>query len=427
LAYYLYAATLYIIFVLFLPLIILLYFVSPKIRIEAQSRVFDAFKIEINREDNLPTIWFHASSIGEMKVATHLIDELKKERNFNAVLSVFTRTALKEGKNIEGLAGCFLLPFDFPCILGMTVKKVQPDLLVTIESEFWLSLLHKAKKQGAKIALANGRVSEKAFANHGKYPLFIKTALGYYNLVLARSKEDLERLTPFLDAKKSGEIGGNIKYDVTTPENNPTSRFLSGSTYICLVSTRNGEEELLLKAIAKQRKKLLHENNLKFILAPRHVNRVNEIEKLLTSYSFTYSLYSEETQTGDEDFILVDCFGVLNECYAASTGAFIGGSLVKTGGQNLLEAIAHGIPIVFGSDMSNFKEESKYFLQHGAAQCNTADEVATTFQHWLQNPAIAQSTGTQLQKALDTHRGVTKRYAEKLLELIDRNSPPRRG
>ncbi|MBF0273742.1 MAG: hypothetical protein HQK84_00765 [Nitrospinae bacterium] len=417
--YLFYVFTIYLFLLLLSPFIVLLYFTHSRVKKEINQRVFNLKNIAVNSDESLPTIWFHASSIGEMKLSMQLIKALQKKTKANVILSVFTATAYEMGKEYKNLNGFFLLPLDLPFLMNRLVKKINPDFLFTVESEFWPVLVNTVKKNGGEVILVNGRISEKAYKNHTKNPLFLKTTLSFYDSCLMRSDEDAQRIGDFIDKKKV-KVLGNIKYSVETINKGEKPYFyLSDNSYITFISTREGEEELLLNAMVKKGKKILDNKKVKIIIAPRHIIRVPEIEELLKSLELPYIKFSEKTLPHEDyEIVLVDIFGVLMDCLSISQGAFIGGSLVEKGGQNLLEPISQGIPIVFGNDMSNFQEEADFFLQHGAEMCQTAGEVIDVFEEWTLSPEKAKAKGATLQKALETKSNTIEKYVQEITALL---------
>jgi 3-deoxy-D-manno-octulosonic-acid transferase len=259
------------------------------------------------------------------------------------------------------------------------LKAFRPDILVLAESEFWPNLLGEVKRQGKDILLINGRISERSFKKYSDLGPLTRKIFRNIDLFLVQTGQDKEMLEQLGVEPERLQVAGNLKSEVhlsdfTADELGAFKRSLkmNGREKVVVAgSTRKGEEERLLKAFALAREK---RDDLRFILAPRHVERAGEIEKAALALEFRTMRRTQGGPGGDWDVLILDTIGELARFYALSDAAFVGGSLVDWGGHNILEPAYYGKPVFFGPYMRNFAFLAESFIRAGGARIVRTDE-----------------------------------------------------
>ena len=294
----------------------------------------------------------HAASVGEQNVVAPVVAALSKERA-RILLTAATDTGLTLAKQHHGNRGnvtIAYLPFDLKGPVRRFFNWVQTDKLVLVETELWPRLILSAKKAGAKVFLINGRISDAAFRNYTRFSRFLREVLGAIDTCLVRYKVDGERFQALGVEPEKIRVCGNLKLS-SWPEVSPAA-IETDSPMMVFGSTREGEEELILDKLVDSLKK----GHPIPIFAPRHVERANEVEKLLTAAGFEVirSKGLDKFTLNPGQALLVDETGRLLSFFAASDLCFVGGSLVPKGGQNFVEPFFFGKPVITGNHLSNF-------------------------------------------------------------------------
>ena len=315
-------------------------------------------------------LWLHAASVGEVRVISYLVDYLLKE---NPLLQIHVTTMTRAGFATalklypQDNVSQSYFPIDSPAIIRRTLDAIQPRMLVLAETEIWPNLISEASNRGIPIVLVNARMSEKAF---GKYKM-LKRSLGKllskYDRFFFKNKEDAQRYQYFGIVPDRADLAGDMKFDAPLLERSAGRRRqireragVSNGTFLFVAgSTRPGEEALLLEVFDRLRK----ENaDFTMILAPRHVERTDEIKTLLAERGTAYSIYGKPDNGAG--VVLVDRVGVLNDLYLAADISFVGGTLVDIGGHNILEPVWAGCPVLFGPSLDNVKDAARYIIEN---------------------------------------------------------------
>ena len=334
------------------------------------------------------SLWIHASSVGEVRLAKTLITSLQEHGETRSiVLSTFTPTGFDLAVE-ENLPHVFRLPFDFPLWLNPVFDRIKPSQLILIEAELWPSLLRLCKKNNVPVLQVNGRVSEKSLERYRKFNSFFLWMTEAVTQFSMRSQKDAERLFELGVSEEKIRVTGNIKFD-TLPNGSDTRSslvFNPDSFLIVFGSTRPGDEGPAMEAFIKLKKDF---PNVLAVIAPRHMQRCREVEDLIREFNDNYTLYSE---TKEEDWvnkpcsiILLDKIGALNSFYANAKLAYVGGGFnPRFGGQNILEPTAFGIPVMFGKHMSNFEEEARLLIKSGGGiQLQKEEELYSVLKNFM--------------------------------------------
>lgn len=327
-----------------------------------------------------PLIWLHCVSVGETRAAKPLIEALlEKYPAHQILLTHATPTGREAGEQLfpndkyPRISRCYL-PYDTPDAVKRFLKHFQPALGLLMETELWFNLIAGCKAQGIPLLLVNARLSERSARGYAKVGMLSAQGLDNLSAIAAQTEQDANRLNDLLGKAGKAVVVGNLKFDVNPPTDEADrGRYLRGLLGIkrpvfLAASTRDGEEALILEAIA-----LSEIDNLLTLIVPRHPQRFDEVAALLSKHNIPFcrrSEFSMGTVAGDIpncSVILGDSMGELFTYYAACDVAFIGGSLLPLGGQNLIEACAMGKPVLIGPHTFNFSDAADYAVQAGAA------------------------------------------------------------
>ena len=393
------------------PFLLLKALVSPSFRKDVKDRV-KGTKTLLKLKESL---WIHASSVGEVRLAKTLITVLQEQGETRPiVLSTFTPTGYAMA-NEENLPHVFRLPLDFPLWLNPVFDQIAPSQLILIEAELWPCLLRQCKKRKIPVLQINGRVSKKSLNRYGKLKSFFLWMTEGVTLFSMRSQLDAERLLELGIPEEKIKVTGNIKFDAPPMESNELKSvaFDPSSFLIVFGSTRPGDEEPIMQAYVKLKKDF---PNIIGVIAPRHMQRCHEVENLIREFNVEYISYSK-IEEGDDwvnhsgSLILVDKLGVLSNFYANAKLAYVGGGFnPRFGGQNILEPAAFDMPVFFGRHMNNFEDEAKLLVDSGGGiQLQKEEELYPTLKHFILSSEDRQKAGRAAAKTVRNHRGAALR------------------
>jgi len=376
-------------------------------------------KVTFNRP-----IWIHAVSVGEVMAIRGLLEELRKSYPHKQfVISTVTPTGNKIARNIALSHDCVIyLPLDLSFIVSGVIARVNPSLFILTETEFWPNLIARLYQKQIPIIAVNARISDASLRGYMSVKFLLKNLLNKINLFCAQSKRDAERLARLGVAQDKIRITGNMKFDIkdyaapALREKDDTDLKLKlgiKGRFLVAASTHPGEEGLVLAAY----KKLLADfSDLRLLIAPRHPERANEARKAARASGFPSRLISQEGQGLPEDIFILDSVGQLMPFYAIADIVFVGGSLVRKGGHNILEPAALGKPVLFGRHMFNFRDIADMFLEHEAAVCvSDAEDLRAKIKDLLEDASKLQSLSHRALVLLTANKGAT----QKNLQLIN--------
>ena len=384
------------------------------LRALASSAFRKDIKERLNGAKTLPklkeTLWIHASSVGEVRLAKTLIALLQNQGETRTiVLSTFTPTGYALAV-AEKLPNVFRLPIDFPLWMNPVFDRIEPSQLILIEAELWPCLLRQCKKRKIPVVQVNGRVSKKSLQQYGKFKSFFLWMTEAVVLFSMRSQTDADRLKELGIPEEKIQVAGNIKFDVlpTGSDELKSVTLKPNSFLIVFGSTRPGDEGPIMEAFLKLKEDF---QNIIGVIAPRHMQRCREVEDLIREFSVEYTLLSNMSE-GDwtnhpGSLILVDKMGVLNDFYANAKLAYVGGGFnPRFGGQNILEPAVFGIPVLFGKHMNNFEEETRLLIESGGGiQLQKEEELYQALKKLLLNSEERQEIGRSAAETVRNHRG----------------------
>ena len=356
-------------------------------------------------------VWVHAVSVGEARAAAPLVRELQRLLPDHAMVMTCTTAAGRETlKQVYGESmTCVFLPYDYPEAVKSFLQTFRPRLAVLMETELWPNLLAESARHGVPVALANARMSETSARGYRRWRLLTGPGIRSLAAVCAQSEADADRLRA-LGATRV-VVTGNLKFDVALDEAQLAAgrewRRRLGRPVLLLASTREGEEKLLLDEIPSPAAFLT-------IVVPRHPQRFDDVAQWVDARRTKVAMPKETDRV-----YLGDTMGEMAFYYAACDVAVIGGSFMPLGGQNLIEALAAGAPVVLGPSMFNFAEATRLALEVGAAV--QAGDAKGAIRQALELMARAQARCAMAQagRALcEAHRGSTARHVEVLRALI---------
>jgi 3-deoxy-D-manno-octulosonic-acid transferase len=378
-------------------------------------------------------LWLHAVSVGEVGVAATLARALPAD--LPLLVSTITPTGQARARGLfppEGRpADVAYLPFDLGFAVRRFFDRFQPRALVLVEGDYWPLVLREARRRGLPVAVVNGRVGDRGFARLRRLrrlglplgPLF--SGVDRFGV---QTGDDRDRLVELGIPPGKITVTGNLKYESPEPPQKPeleeALRALAAGRPILLAgSTMAGEEEQVLEAhaIAGGGARAL------LVLAPRHPERWNEVEALLAARGAATVRRSRLPAAERPGVLLLDSLGELAGLYRLASAAFIGGTLVPTGGHNPLEPARFGVPVAVGPSMHNFREMAGQFDRAGAWR-RAADvrSLGAIWKEWLDDPATARAQGERAARLVEENRGALERTLEMLAGLLPpaRKAPP---
>jgi 3-deoxy-D-manno-octulosonic-acid transferase len=326
---------------------------------------------------------------------------------------------------------------DWRGAVGAALKRIQPSLLVIVETELWPNLLRASHEHGAQIILVNARLSPRSFRRYLLVRSLMRRVLEHVDVICAQTEADAERFQYLGAAPERVVLSGNLKFDAEPPRAGDFPRLLEKAATITergpimiAASTMPGEEPLVLEAWSKIRaqypKALL-------ILAPRHPARFDEVAQILTGSGCSYTrrthLASQEAEVSSQvaapEVLLLDSIGELAGIFELADVVFVGGSLVPTGGHNILEAAYWAKPVVFGPHMENFQDITRLFLEADACvQVQDAEELAETVLKLFGDRGASQRLGERGKQVLEKQTGATARVLEQIQRLLNARVSP---
>jgi len=353
-----YNLALFFVALIALPKLLYQYFIRKKYRTSLSKRLGKEFPLIEKRDRYL--VWLHAVSVGETRAIAPLAKVLKNELDNPLILiSSVTETGHAEAQRAIPFADYHVyLPFDFSWMIEPIVKRTSPDLVVLCESDFWFNFLHTAKKKGAKIFLANGKLSEHSTHRFAWFRPFTKRLFGLLNRLCVQNQVYAKRFEHLGVPTKKISVTGNMKFDdnpskLSVEELAAWKQHLGikpGDFVLVIGSSHDPEEKLLLQQLEPLWKS---GTPLKVLLVPRHPERFNAVAELLDAHQLTYQRFSK-IQEGFSDYqvLLIDAMGVLRKCYQVADVAIVAGSFThKVGGHNILEPLWYGVPVLYGPHM----------------------------------------------------------------------------
>lgn len=373
-------------------------------------------------------IWVHALSVGEVMSAIPLIDVLREKYPENdIVFSATTRQGIALAREeIEAKVKTLIpMPVDFWWSVRRALLYIHPAVFVLIETDIWPGLLSAVRKKKVKCLLVNGRISPKTYASYKKFSFLARKMYGFFDICLMQTDLDRDRLIAIGIDRKRIHTAGNIKFDRPWAPMEDTERarwmkelgISKGSSVLVAGSTHPGEEVILLRVFKRVLEKF---PGLHLLLAPRKIERADEILKLARDKGFVATLKTKiPNHHGEYDVLIVDTLGELGSIYGLARISFVGGSLVPFGGHNLLEPASFGCPVLFGPHTENFVRMSEGIIRaRGGWKIEDEEKLEKAILRLLQEQDLCKEMGERAQEFVLGNRGALTRVVAEIGQFL---------
>ncbi|MFH1334305.1 MAG: lipid IV(A) 3-deoxy-D-manno-octulosonic acid transferase [Pseudomonadota bacterium] len=416
-------------FYLLIPFVLLrLLWRSRKLK-QYRQRILERFAIFKIQSRYRHGIWLHSVSVGETLAAVPLIKQLKK--TFPDLPIVVTTMTPTGSERVTAALGDSVfhvyVPYDLPDVVQRFLHKVQPHLIIIMETEIWPNLLYYSRKSRIPILLANARLSEKSAKGYARFRKLTKRVLNRFDLIAAQAAPDAERFIQLGLSKEKVKVVGSIKFDINMPpsifETGELIRHQLGADRFIWIaaSTHEGEENHVLEAFKEVKKRL---PKALLLLVPRHPERFDKVFHLCVNVGFTVARRSKgDVCNASIDIFLGDTMGELMQFYAASDVAFVGGSLVPIGGHNLLEPAVFRLAILSGPHTFNFTVIRELFEKEEAVVIvEDAKQLAEQVILLLSDERLRRQLGANALKVVQMNKGMVGKYVQLAKELLDKRA-----
>ena len=393
---------------------------------------------EIEKVMRKDCIWIHGASVGEIVATSPLVKQIRQEMPDRPILvSAFTVGGYNMAKQIIPEADAIIFfPLDLPFVAESMVKRIHPGIFMPVETELWPNFLRAIRERHIPVMMVNGRISEKSVKTYRYLYGIWDDMLSTVSRFCMQSSIDADYIYTLGAEKDKIFVTGNTKFDQTYAEVTPEdyARYKEelglGESYPVIMagSTHPGEEKALFDAFKKVRDKY---SDARLVIAPRKTNRADEIAKLAASYGYETGYRSKMLEHPDMrkayPVVLIDTIGELGRIYAVGDVVYVGGSLSKTGGHNVLEPAAHAKPIIVGPNMQNFKDSYSLLSKVGACKMiNNVAELTSEMLDIIANDERREKMGAASLQVIKENRGADIRSIQYLKELLELTSVPAR-
>lgn len=371
-------------------------------------------------------LWLHAVSVGEVMAVRKFVELfLAQYPGWSIALTTVTPTGQKIARQMESSRlEAHYFPFDFTWAHRNFLKVFCPSAIILTETEIWPNLLLEAEKSGIPVGVINARLSARSAKRYGKFPFIFEPLFRKLDFVMAQTEEDGARFAALGIPAGKIQVLGNVKYDnVPAAEQAGDKKFseewgiFPDDLVLIAGSTHPGEEEQLFESWTALRRKF---SKLKMILAPRHIERSNSILAWVKKNSGTRAfLSSERPADGNYDVLVLDQMGILRLLYRTADVVFMGGSLVKHGGQNPIEPACFKKAVLCGPYFFNFQKVYETLFQNeGAVQAAGSREVCEILERLFSDTGVRRRMGENAFAAIERLRGASQRHLDRLSPFL---------
>lgn len=371
-------------------------------------------------------IWIHAVSLGEMKAIGPLVPLLRKAfPGRKLIFSAITNTGYNAATKMLGEEeAAFYLPFDLSFIVTKVVDIIKPEIFISMEAELWPNLIESVYDSGARLIMVNGRISPRSYLRHKKAKFFIAGLLKKFSVLLMQSESDAKRIKELGASEEKVFVTGNLKFDLGLKDpGGDRDRLrkkigLSEKEMLLICgSTSKGEESAVLDCFKDLKNEYA---NLRLLIAPRHIERVSEIEKIILKRDFQVirmsALNNKPELPSPEAVFILDTIGELRSMYSAGDIVFVGGSLIKRGGQNPIEPASFAKPIIFGKYTYNFQDVIRMLLENNAGiEVQDKPGLCKAIKGLLSDPEKRNQMGDNAKVVVDKNSGSCQRTIARIL------------
>jgi 3-deoxy-D-manno-octulosonic-acid transferase len=379
-------------------------------------------------------IWIHAVSVGEVLAAQPVVEGLRARYPERAIfVSTTTETGQKLARErMKSASGVFYFPLDSTGSVRRALRAIRPSIVIVMETEIWPNFLREAHEAGVPVVFANARISKRSFARYMRWKFlledFFTETLWYGTLFLAQTQDDASRLTAMHAPGERIAVTGNLKYDAEPPVLGKFGLWLAEQIrsqerwpVVVAGSVVEREEEAVLAAydaVQRQWRRAL------MVLAPRKPNRFDDAARMAADAGWNVTRRSRLDLASpldeDTDVLVLDSIGELGAIYSLANAAFVGGSLVPSGGHNILEPAWFGRPPVFGASMENFADMAEQFLSANAGvQVSNGPQLGKVWVQLIENDALRDRMGAAARELSSRNTGATARTLERIGEILE--------
>jgi 3-deoxy-D-manno-octulosonic-acid transferase len=388
-----------------------------------------------------PVVWLHCVSVGEAQAARPLARALLARYPGHAlVVSTTTLTGQRVAREAfaDDAALVFYFPFDWKWSVRRALRSIKPTAVLVMETELWPRFFRECRRRSVPVALVNGRISEKSFGRYKLIRFFITRVLSDLSLALMQTEADASRVLALGLESERIHVTGNVKFDIEEAGAHPLTEELrerfgldGGRPLVVAASTHAPEERVALEAFRLVADSAINSNakaRPRMLVAPRHPERFGEVAAMLEASGVTWARRSAPRNGRDAecDLILLDSIGELRAIYPLAEVVFVGGSVARVGGHNILEPALASRPVVTGAHTSNFKAIVETFLEHEALVqipeaegAEAARLLANALRELLGDDAKRLRAGESARAVLEQNRGATARTVEMLAPIMD--------
>jgi 3-deoxy-D-manno-octulosonic-acid transferase len=382
-----------------------------------------------SRSGEQPCLWLHAVSVGEVNLLQPLLAGIEQQHpDWQCVISTTTRTGYELARKKYAPRSVFYAPLDFSWSVKSALRRVRPTLLVLVELELWPNLVRYSHKQGVRVALINGRLSESSARGYRRIRPLVSSMLRRLDLVAVQNEAYADRFRALGVSEQALHVTGSMKFDGAITDRNNTKTIelaaLAGfdqeDTVLLAGSTQQEEEEMALATF-----ELLSPRypQLRLVIVPRHPERFDDVAAMLDHSRHGWQRRSELTAEKEDKqdcrILLVDVVGELGAWWGTAQIALVGGSFGSRGGQNMIEPAAYGAAVSFGPRTRNFRDVVQLMLAADAARVVQDQQELTAFVEWcLEDPEQARQLGIRAQQLVKQQLGATGRTLQLVAPLV---------
>ncbi len=419
--FFLYNLLLTVFTILALPFLLVKVLTTKKYRKGLTQRLGILPEGELRNIQGEGPIWVHAVSVGETIAAIPLVRELRRNYPEKKILVTTVtvtghQTARSQVKEADAI---LFFPFDMGWIVKKVLKKIGPSMFILIETEIWPNCIRVLSRMQVPILIVNGRISTASYRGYLRVRFLMNRVLQMIDAFSMQTEEDARRIIAMGAPSDRVRNSGSVKFDHHPNPLNEVEKKSMREDYhlpaegriLVVGSTHQNEEELLIDTYVSLKKEF---SDLSMVLAPRHPERAGEVEELLNRKHLAYQRRSSPEP--GKPILLLDTVGELSRLYGIGSLSFVGGSLVPTGGHNILEPAIYGVPVVFGPHMENFPEISVVVKERGGGvQVKGSEELVQVMGDLMRDPEKSHRMGNAGIRIIQENQGALKRT----LDLID--------
>ncbi|WP_339910466.1 3-deoxy-D-manno-octulosonic acid transferase [Symmachiella dynata] len=388
-------------------------------------------------KDNKPCLWLHAVSVGEVMQLRPVVAALRSQHpDYHFVITTTTVTGRDVAdKSFPDDTVCYF-PFDFTWSVRRAFRRLRPVGVVLVELEIWPNLILETDRINVPVILINGRLSANSFRGYTRFRYLVRGLLESVHTFAIQNEIYAQRMRALGAPPERVHVTGSIKFDaVETDRRNPQTTEIRRAFAIAddapvfiAGSTQSPEEDYALAAYREIRKSV---PQLRLILVPRHKERFEEVARLVQSQGFALTRRSTVTSGDSTDgdsangppVLLLDTLGELSACWGLADIAFVGGSLTKRGGQNMIEPAGYGAAVLFGPNTRNFRDVVEILLKNDAAVVvHNAEELTTRVQALLQSRSTRLEMGRRAQQLVLAQQGATARTVALISQVLPKTA-----